>query len=210
VASTSRGKTASKRTRAYDLMRPRTRRRPATRPARNARRATRTGAGLICGLILAISQPARAQEAPPTDTVARAAYCIPVAQGAVKQTSDLVAEAEVERAKAVSEADRKRLEQMVEVARTNAATVQSVLTQLRSYLSSRGSQLDQSALEAVSARGEADWRASSEMIQCAKKCPYDLSKHLPSDGGACIAACGWDISLLTRTNACLTPTWLPM
>jgi hypothetical protein len=200
----------SKRTRAYDLVRPRTRRRPVTRPARNARRATRIGAGVFCGLILAISQPARAQEAPPIDTVTRAAYCIPVAQGAAKQSNDFVAEAEAEHAKAVSEGDRNRLEQMAKVERANASVVRSVLKQLRSYLSSRGSQMDQSALRAANAQGEADWKASSEMLRCAaKQCPYDLLKLRPSDGGACIAACGWDVSLMTRTDACLTPTWLP-
>jgi hypothetical protein len=179
------------------------------RRAWNAHGTNRIGARVICGAIVVIAQPARAQEAPPTDTVTRAGYCIPVAKGAGKQSNDLVAEAEAERAKAVSEADRASLERMVEVERANASIGQSVLKQLQSYLSSRSSQLDQSALRAASARGEADWKAASEMLRCAKQCPWDVLKHRPSDGGACIAACGWDVSLVTRTDACLTPTWLP-
>lgn len=177
---------------------------------RALRIALRIGVGLLCGTTVVISQLARAQEAQPTDTVIRAAYCIPVAQGALKQSSDLVSAAEAQHAKAVTEADRERLWKLVQAARTNASTVQSVLDRLRKYLSSRSSQLDETALRAAGTRGEADWKASSEMVQrCARQCPSQMTLSA-SDAGACIVACGWDTSLVVRTNACLTPTWLPL
>jgi hypothetical protein len=153
----------------------------------------------------ALTEAAAAQQAVPTDTELRSAYCASVIRGDIDLQQKMIAQIDA----AVKSAPTPELQQQAIKASTELheglTKIETVRDRLKLYLLPRIGSLDPIAITAAMHRGEADVQEVMAMVnRCSAKCD-----PLPGDQRAtCNASCV-DNDLIARVKACTNPTWLP-
>jgi hypothetical protein len=175
-------------------------------------RPTMTKRKPACAVLLLCAIPwmANAQDQLPSDADLRTAYCIPVIQDDIGKVNEGLALYDQWIANIGAVPENQRAAQLEKLrseqadVRTHLANIQSTLHRLQAFLIPRMPSLDVLGLLAASNRAKADIKqADAELNACTPRC---LSTGAPDchDTKMCVNA-----DLLTRRNACLTPTWLP-
>lgn len=145
------------------------------------------------------------QQAVPTDTELRSAYCMSVIKAEVGVYQRGAAKADAAVKNASTPEQQQWAAKISAEAHEELTKLEAALDRLQLYLLPRLQARDPVALAAAMKRGDADFQG---LMTMGERCPTKCGGPQDDKWRACMNSC-LDKDLQARVRACDTPTWLP-